>query len=203
MVTSDIFLSFLHCNRKAFLRTNTGIILKVHGTFKDKLGCRFQRCRDARLRSHYLIVIGILNGQSVAHMAAILQIHRSTVYRIAASLRLHGELGLFDRREDNGCLKLDEAYLRCFGLGRNEAATQLRLAVALDTRFVGQNYGTPDWRIIVRCFHAGIARRISHDLAATHVACFSCRPRPSQGYNLLHARDNSAWALACGFRSPA
>jgi transposase len=90
---------------------NTGIIPKICGAFKDKLSRHFQRCRDARLRTHYLIIIGLLNRYSVQHMAAILQIHRSTVYRIAARFRDQGELGLFDGREDNGCLKLDEAYL--------------------------------------------------------------------------------------------
>jgi transposase len=90
---------------------NTGIIPKVHGAFKDKLNRHFRRCRVPLLRTHYLIVIGLLNGHSVRHMASVLRVHRSTIYRVAARFRDQGELGLFDRREDNGCLKLDEAYL--------------------------------------------------------------------------------------------
>ena len=90
---------------------NTGIIPKVHGAFKDKLNRHFRRCRVPLLRTHYLIVIGLLNGHSVRHMASVLRVHRSTIYRVAARFREQGELGLFDRREDNGCLKLDEAYL--------------------------------------------------------------------------------------------
>ena len=90
---------------------NTGIIPKVRGAFKDKLNRHFRRCRVPLLRTHYLIVIGLLNGHSVRHMASVLRVHRSTIYRVAARFREQGELGLFDRREDNGCLKLDEAYL--------------------------------------------------------------------------------------------
>jgi transposase len=63
------------------------------------------------LRIHYIIIIGLLNRRSPTQMAAVLQVHRSTVYRVAGRFREHGEVGLFDRREDNGQLKLDEAYL--------------------------------------------------------------------------------------------
>jgi transposase len=90
---------------------HTAIVPRIHGAFKDKLCRHLQRCRDAQLRSHYIIVIGLLNGHAAQHMAAILNVHRSTVYRVAQRFREQGEVGLFDRREDNGQLKLDEAYL--------------------------------------------------------------------------------------------
>lgn len=90
---------------------HTTIVPKIHGSFKDKLCRHLRRCCDARLRTHYIIIVGLLNGHPARHMATILQIHRTTVYRVAQRFREHGEVGLFDRREDNGQLKLDEAYL--------------------------------------------------------------------------------------------
>jgi transposase len=90
---------------------DTVIVPAIHGAFKDKLCRHLRRCRDARLRTHYIIIIGLLNGQAARHMANILHIHRTTVYRVAQRFREHGEAGLFDRREDNGQLKLEEAYL--------------------------------------------------------------------------------------------
>jgi putative transposase len=90
---------------------DTGIVPHVHPACKDKLSRHLRRCRDARLRTHYIIIIGLLNGHSPPHMAAVLQIHRCTVYRVAQRFREQGEVGLFDRREDNGQRKVDEEYL--------------------------------------------------------------------------------------------
>lgn len=94
-------------------RTTIGIVPKVRASFKDKLCRHLRACRDARLRSHYVIVIALLNGRPVEDLAATVHVHRSTVYRVAQRFREEGEVGLFDRREDNGQLKLDEHYLDC------------------------------------------------------------------------------------------
>ena len=91
----------------------TSIVPKVRWSFKDKLCRHLQACRNARLRTHYIIVIALLNGQKVPTLAATLHVHRSTIYRVARRFREEGEVGLFDRREDNGQLKLDEHYLHC------------------------------------------------------------------------------------------
>jgi len=90
---------------------DTGIVPSVHPACKDKLSRHFRQCRDARLRTHYIIVIGLLNGHTPPHMASVLQLHRATVYRVAARFREQGEVGLFDRREDNGERKVDDDYL--------------------------------------------------------------------------------------------
>jgi transposase len=91
--------------------TNTGILPQLRGSFKEKLRRHLRACRDARLRIRYLIVIALANGQRPAQVANTLQVHRSTVYRVAQRFREQGEAGLFDRREDNGEAKVDEAYL--------------------------------------------------------------------------------------------
>lgn len=90
---------------------DTFIVPQVRRSFKDKLCRHLQACRDARLRTHYIIVVALLNGQSIRVLAGTLHVHRATIYRVAQRFREHGEVGLFDRREDNGQLKLDEAYL--------------------------------------------------------------------------------------------
>ncbi len=89
----------------------TTIVPPIRRSFKDKLCRHLQACRDARLRTHYIIVIALVNGQRISVLTAMLHVHRSTVYRVAQRFREQGEVGLFDRREDNGPLKLDEAYL--------------------------------------------------------------------------------------------
>jgi transposase len=89
----------------------TGIVPQIRRSFKDKLCRHLQACRDARLRTHYIIVIALVNEQKVSVLAATLHVHRATIYRVAQRFREQGEVGLFDRREDNGLLKLDENYL--------------------------------------------------------------------------------------------
>jgi transposase len=59
----------------------------------------------------YLIIVNLLNGRSVADIVCALHVGRSTVYDVAKRFREHGEVGLIDRREENGERKLDESYL--------------------------------------------------------------------------------------------
>ena len=85
--------------------------------------------RSSACRTHYLIVIGLLNGHSVRHMAiGPAASSLDDLSRRGTFSREQGELGLFDRREDNGCLKLDEAYLDALYWAVLRTATLLRLA---------------------------------------------------------------------------
>lgn len=70
-----------------------------------------QRCKDARLRMRYLIVLNVAEGQTPTEVARTLHVARSTVYEVARRFREQGEAGLVDRREENGDAKLDEKYL--------------------------------------------------------------------------------------------
>ena len=88
-----------------------GIVPKLRFASKQKLLMRMRRCRDARLKGRYLIIINLGNGRSPAATAEALEIAPSTVYRVAHRFRQMGEAGLFDQREDNGPTKLDEEYL--------------------------------------------------------------------------------------------
>ncbi len=88
-----------------------GILPKLQWIDKERLVERMRRCRDARLKGHYLIIVNLINGRSLTETAAVLSIDRSTVCRVAQRFREQGEAGLLDRREDNGDLKLDKDYL--------------------------------------------------------------------------------------------
>jgi len=78
---------------------------------KQRLLKHLRRCRDAALKTRYLIVINLAGGRPPSQTAEALRVHRSTVYRVAHRFLERGELGLLDRREDNGEAKLDEDYL--------------------------------------------------------------------------------------------
>jgi transposase len=58
-----------------------------------------------------LRTVNLSSGRSPPEVADALKVHRSTVYRVARRFAQRGELGLLDRREDNGEVKLDEEYL--------------------------------------------------------------------------------------------
>jgi transposase len=89
----------------------SSIVPKVRFSVKERLLCHLRRCRDAGLRTRYLIIINLLNGRGAYETADVLGIHNTTVYRIAKRFSLYQEAGLCDAREDNGGEKLSEAYL--------------------------------------------------------------------------------------------
>jgi transposase len=87
---------------------------------------------DAGFRCRCQIVIGLVQGTSVATLQRVLQCSPSQVYRVAHRFIEQGELGLADRREDNGESKVDEEY-----------AAKVCTAVAGSPRDYG--YPRPTW----------------------------------------------------------
>ena len=87
------------------------ILPKLRFSAKEKLLKHLRPCLDARVKLRYLIITNLISGRPPTEVANILQIARSTVYRVAARFRQLGEAGLLDLREDNGQTKLDEKYL--------------------------------------------------------------------------------------------
>ncbi len=87
------------------------ILPRVRYAVKQRLLRHLRRCRDAGLRTRYLIIINLLNQRDAYETAAVLGVHNTTVYRVAKRFRLYEEAGLLDAREDNGAEKLDERYL--------------------------------------------------------------------------------------------
>lgn len=88
-----------------------GILPKLRWIDKQRLFERTRRCGHARLKLHYLIIVNLIKGRSTGQTAEALHIAKSTVSRVAGRYREEGEVGLLDRREDNGEVKLDERYL--------------------------------------------------------------------------------------------
>jgi transposase len=87
------------------------IIPALRFAVKQRLYKELRRCRDARTRTRYLIILNLSNGKGAYPTAEVLGIHNTTVYRVAKGFREHGEEALWDRREDNGEVKLTEYYL--------------------------------------------------------------------------------------------
>jgi transposase len=65
---------------------------------------------NAAFRCRCQIVIGLVQGMPAAMIQSVLQCSPSQVYRVAHRFIEQGELGLADRREDNGEVKADEEY---------------------------------------------------------------------------------------------
>src|SRR6478752_7248046 len=78
------------------------IVLNVRYAVKQRLLKNLRRCRDAGVRQRYLIVVHLLNGRSAPVTAAVLEVHRTTVYRVVKRFRAYGEAGLCDGRTDYG-----------------------------------------------------------------------------------------------------
>jgi transposase len=87
------------------------IVPVVKWSVKQKMRQRFRHCRSAGVRIRYLIIFNLLQGRGAYETADLLQVHNTTVYRVARRFRERGEVSLWDRREDNGEPKLTEDYL--------------------------------------------------------------------------------------------
>lgn len=87
------------------------IVTGVDGRRKRRLRKIIEKCKDAGLRTRYLIVLNLAEGRSPTEVAETLKVARSTVYEVAKRFGEQGEAGLVDRREENGETKLGEDYL--------------------------------------------------------------------------------------------
>ena len=87
------------------------IVPRVSWSVKDKMRKNFQRCSIAAVRVRYLIIFNLWNSRGAREIEGVLEVHNTTVYRVAKRFRRHGEVSLWDGREDNGDNKLSEAFL--------------------------------------------------------------------------------------------
>ena len=94
----------------------SSIVPKVSFSVKEKMSKRFRKCRLASVRIRYLIVFNLWNGRGAREIEPILNVHNTTVYRVARRFRELGEASLWDGREDNGTEKVSEAYLGTLNL---------------------------------------------------------------------------------------
>jgi transposase len=89
-----------------------GILPELRWCDKERLLRALQHCSDARLKTSLLIIVNLFRGRRAGTVAAVLQVARSTVYRVAARYRKEGESGLCDGRRHNGHRKLTDKYLK-------------------------------------------------------------------------------------------
>jgi transposase len=89
----------------------SSIVPKVSWFVKEKMRKRFRKCRIASVRLRYLILFNLWNGRRPREIEPILNIHNTTIYRVAKRFCQRGEASLWDGRENNGSDKLTEAYL--------------------------------------------------------------------------------------------
>jgi len=87
------------------------IILRLPYRAKGRLKEKVRKTPDAGLRDRYRIVLGLAQGRSAQTVAEGLEIHPSTVRRVAKRFLDLGEEGLRDRREDNGKRKVDATFV--------------------------------------------------------------------------------------------
>jgi transposase len=89
----------------------SSIVPEVSWFVKEKMRKRFRKCQIAAVRVRYLIIFNLWNGRGARLIEAILDVHNTTVYRVAKRFRELGEASLWDGRDNNGAEKLSEAYL--------------------------------------------------------------------------------------------
>jgi transposase len=88
-----------------------GIVICLGRSAKRRIHRKLRECQDGGLKIRYLILVDLDEGCTPTEIAAMLHVSRTTVYRVAWRYQECGEVGLIDRREDNGEAKVDEAYL--------------------------------------------------------------------------------------------
>jgi transposase len=149
------------------------IVPRLRLSVKNRLLRHLRLCRDPGLKTRYLIIVNLLAGRCPQQTAAVLALHRATVYRVAARFRDHGELGLYDRRRDNGPAKVDRAY---------------REVLAQTVRATPQAYGwsRPTWtrELLVLAMRRQTGVRVhvgTMSRALRRIGARRGRPRPTVG----------------------
>jgi transposase len=106
-----------------------GILPELRWCDKERLLRELRCCGEARRKTRLLVIVNLVHGRSPTVIAATLQMHRSTVYRVAERFRSEGMSGLCDSRTHNGRRKVTPKYLSILH-DVVEAATGLRLATS-------------------------------------------------------------------------
>src|SRR5438552_10543561 len=69
----------------------SALVPRLPRSVKDRLLRHLRLCRAPGLKTRYLILVNLAAGRSPPHTAAVLALHRATVYRVAARFRDRGE----------------------------------------------------------------------------------------------------------------
>jgi transposase len=88
-----------------------GILPELRWCDKERLFKALRFCGEAKRKPRLLMIVNLVNGRSPTVIAAVLQMHPSTVYRVAKRFRELGLPGLCDGRSQNGPRKITDKYL--------------------------------------------------------------------------------------------
>ena len=145
----------------------------LHPRRRERLWRVVRGCTDAAERVRYLIVLHSARGWSARRVAEALGCGERTVTRVRHRWRQEGEAGLADRRQDNGCPKVDEAYLR-----------SLHEVLQGRPRDVGHRRPTWTQRVLVETLAHQTGVRVSvatMSRALQQIGARLGRPKPSVG----------------------
>jgi putative transposase len=147
------------------------ILPKVRFAVKQRLLKHLRTCATSGLKTRLLIIINLLEKRHPLEVARVLKVHRDTVYRVAKRFREQGEVGLLDRRTDNGPGTLSRSYLN-----------------VLDTVVRGSpqtyGYGRPTWtrellRLILHKQTGVLVHVATLSRALQRIRARRGRPRPT------------------------
>ena len=108
------------------------IVIKLTRQVKRNFRRTISKIKDAKLKTRYLIILHTAEGYSRRKIARMLLCSASTVDRVRKRFAEEAELGLIDRRGDNGPAKVDEDYI-------------LALIKAVERTPLDYGYRRPTW----------------------------------------------------------
>ena len=88
------------------------IVIELERRVKMRIRQLRRSTKDAGLATRCQIILHADKGRSSRVIAEAVGCSRSCVSRVIRRFVVCGEAGLLDRREDNGTVKVDEAYLQ-------------------------------------------------------------------------------------------
>lgn len=104
---------FWRCSLKSSNRGRRGIVVKLTRSERRRLEKISRKTRDAGMKRRTQTIILRAQGWTYRQIAAAVGCAHATVGCLLGRWQQHGEAALYDRREDNGCLKADEDFLQC------------------------------------------------------------------------------------------
>lgn len=87
------------------------IVIKLSRQVKRRFRRTISKIKDARVKTRYMIILHTAQGYGRRTIAEMLLCSSATVDRVRNRYRQEGELGLIDRRGDNGPAKVNDDYI--------------------------------------------------------------------------------------------
>jgi transposase len=87
------------------------IVIRLSRQVKRNFRRTISKTKDARLKTRYMIILHTAEGYGRRTIAEMLLCSPATVDRVRNRYREEGQLGLIDRRGDNGAAKVNEDYV--------------------------------------------------------------------------------------------